>query len=185
MGHLFLPFRLEHHVDVLPVVLALPILVLMIELVFTAIIFLPALWLIKQKWTQSIVGHTGRFLKISPADLAVKLDRWVRVSMYVGMAFTVLAAILPLVLLPLISVESLSPCGQAAVVLLRADAVGEADAEKPLSRIVLGSIGKMLLVGNAADKTYGMIPMEDVREIGLDEVSLRSDQSRLGCAIVQ
>ena len=118
-----------------PVVLALPILVLLIDLVFTAIIFLPALWLIKRNWTQS--WSYRAISQVSPADLATKLDRWVRVSMYVSMAFTVLAAILPLVLLPLISVESLSPCGQAAVVLLRAGAVGEADAGKPVSRIVL------------------------------------------------
>jgi hypothetical protein len=41
----------------------------------------------------------------------------------------------------------------------------------------------MLLVENHDDKTYGIVPMEGVREIGLNASG--SGQGRFGCALVQ
>jgi hypothetical protein len=45
--------------------------------------------------------------------------------------------------------------------------------------------GRCIPRGLETNKTYGMIPMESVREIGLSEVSARVVLARIACALTQ
>jgi hypothetical protein len=113
------------------------------------------------------------------------LTRFVRSWFYVEFYINTVSLLALSIIVLLLAMEFLETCGQSASILLRADAIGEADAGKPISGTIVGSAHTMLLLESIDRNNFQAIPMESIREIAVSKPSTRSNLAALGCMLVQ
>lgn len=154
-----------------PVALTIPVIILILDLLSTLILFLPALWVVKKK--------------ALPAQLARQLERVNRFFLYFNLGSSVLVALLALFLTPAIAIQTIDQCGQPVRIYLRKEAAGERETANPLSRTIIGSTQTMLLLQDADKHAYGVMPVDVMREIIPNGRSAQDSTLRVVCAVFQ
>lgn len=93
-------------------------------------------------------------------------ERLKHVLLRLNIAFSLLSALVVMIFMPFIAVqitigEEIKPqCGEPVQIYLRKEAVGEKEAASPLSRTIIGSTQKMLLLKDTDKQAYGAMPID-------------------------
>jgi hypothetical protein len=167
-----------------PAALVIPVVVFLLFLIFGLIyqfMYTLLLWFIERykKYNPDIAKnkHINIILK--------KLTYTVRGWFYLEFYMNLLVLLGLIVFVPFLAMQYFETCGQSASILLRADAIGEADAGKSLSGTIVGSMHTMLLLENNNGGDFRAIPMDGIREVIVSKSSPRSNIAKLGCMLIQ